>query len=198
LKKLYLTVHSCSFHRNYIKDVRLVVLATKKFAKESDKKCNSFAVSVSRSHTTLYLHEKVKQNIIDKIYSSSHLPYTYNGWRTTIIDINGLDRRWAEQKKVLTAQYSHKPTPPTSFPKTTTEKHTGTGVMYTGQGQKMDVDQAKAKGLCFQCGKPGHLARNCSNKPKFQVHTLMAELTKEEKKELAKTLREEGFSGTQQ
>ena len=67
-----------------------------------------------------YLHEQVRQNIIDKIYSSGHLPYTYIGWRTMIIDIDGLDRRWAEQKKALTAQYSHKPTPPTSFPKTTT------------------------------------------------------------------------------
>ena len=40
-----------------------------------------------------YLHEQVRQNIIDKIYSSGHLPYTYIGWRTMIIDIDGLDRR---------------------------------------------------------------------------------------------------------
>src|ERR1700679_1405340 len=76
------------------------------------------------------------------------------------------------------------------------ENQTGTGVTYTGQGQKMDVDQAKAKGLCFRCGKSGHMARNCPDKPKFQVRALTAELTKEEKEELAKTLREEGFSGT--
>jgi Retrotransposon gag protein/Zinc knuckle len=145
-----------------------------------------------------YLHEQVKQSIVDKIYSSGHLPYTYVGWRTMIIDINGLDRRRAEQKKALTAQYSHKPTPPAAFPKTSMEKRTGTGVMYTGQGQKMDVDQAKAKGLCFHCGKPGHMARNCPDKPKLQVRTITAELSKEEKEELAKTLREEGFSGTQQ
>ena len=145
-----------------------------------------------------YLHEQVKQSIVDKIYSSGRLPYTYVGWRTMIIDINGLDRRRAEQKKALTAQYSHKPTPPATFPKTSMEKRTGTGVMYTGQGQKMDVDQAKAKGLCFHCGKPGHMARNCPDKPKLQVCTITAELSKEEKEELAKTLREEGFSGTQQ
>jgi hypothetical protein len=145
-----------------------------------------------------YLHEQVKQGIIDKIYSSSHLPYTYIGWRTTIIEIDGLDRRWAEQKKALATQYSHKPTPAASYLKTATEKRTGTGVTYTGQGQKMDIDQAKAKGLCFCCGKPGHMARNCPNKPKFQVRAITTELSKEEKEELAKTLREEGFSGTQQ
>jgi Retrotransposon gag protein len=145
-----------------------------------------------------YLHEQVKQSIIDKIYGSGRLPYTYVGWRTMIIDIDGLDRRRAEQKKGLSTQYSHKPTPPAAFPKTATEKRTGTGVTYTGQGQKMDVDQAKAKGLCFRCSKPSHLARNCPDKPKFQVHSLMAELSKEEKEELAKTLQEEGFSETQQ
>ena len=145
-----------------------------------------------------YLHEQVKQSIVDKIYSSGCLPYTYVGWRTMIIDINGLDRRRTEQKKALTAQYSHKPAPLASFPKTSTEKRTGSGVTYTGQGQKMDVDQAKAKGLCFCCNKPGHMARNCPDKPKFQVCAITAELSKEEKEELAKTLCEEGFSGTQQ
>jgi hypothetical protein len=145
-----------------------------------------------------YLHEQVKSNIIDKIYGSGHLPYTYHGWRTTIIDINGLDRRRAEQKRALSAQYSHKPTLPASFPKTATEKRTGTGVTYTGQGQKMDIDQAKAKDLCFRCSKTGHMARNCPDKPKFQVRALKAELSKEEKEELAKTLREVGFLGTQQ
>ena len=62
----------------------------------------------------------------------------------------------------------------------------------------MDIDQARAKGLCFRCEKPGHMAQNCPDKPKFQVCSLMAELTKEEKEELAKTLHEEGFSATQQ
>jgi Retrotransposon gag protein len=58
-----------------------------------------------RNHNNVlvrYLHGQVKQSIVDKIYSSGHLPYTYMGWRTMIIDIDGLDRRRAEQKKVLT------------------------------------------------------------------------------------------------
>jgi Zinc knuckle/Retrotransposon gag protein len=145
-----------------------------------------------------YLHEQVKTGIIDKIYSGGQLPTSYQEWRAAIINIDGLERRRAEQKRAWSMQHPQKSPSPGSYPKTTTEKRTGTGVTYTGQGQKMDVDQAKAKGLCFRCGKPGHMARNCPDKPKFQVRTLTAELTKEEKEELAKTLREEGFSGTQQ
>jgi Zinc knuckle/Retrotransposon gag protein len=145
-----------------------------------------------------YLHEQVKTSIIDKVYSSGQLPTSYQEWRAAIINIDGLERRRAEQKKAWSMQHPQKLPTPGSYPKTTTERRTGTGVTYTGQGQKMDVDQAKAKGLCFRCGKPGHMARNCPDKPKFQVRALTAELTKEEKEELAKTLREEGFSGTQQ
>ena len=145
-----------------------------------------------------YLHEQVKWGIVDKIYSSGHLPSTYQEWRSVIINVDGLDHRRAEQKKAQSAQHLRKVAPPASFPKAVAEKCTGTGVTYTGQGQKMDVDQAKAKGLCFRCGKSGHMAWNCPDKPKFQVRALTAELTKEEKEELAKTLREKGFSGTQQ
>jgi Zinc knuckle len=135
-----------------------------------------------------YLHEQVKWSIVDKIYSSGHLPNTYQEWRSAIVNVNGLDHRRPEQKKAQNAQHPRKAAPPASFPKTTTEKHTGTGVTYTGQGQKMDVDQARAKGLCFRCGKSGHMAQNCPDKPKFQVRALTAELMKEEKEELAKML----------
>jgi Retrotransposon gag protein/Zinc knuckle len=145
-----------------------------------------------------YLHEQIKWSTVDKIYSSGHLPSTYQEWRAAIINVDGLERRRAEQKKMLSAQHPRKPATPGSFPKTTTEKKTGTGVTYTGQGQKMDIDKAKAQGLCFRCGKSGHISRNCPDKSKFQVRALAAELSKEEKEELARTLREEGFSGTQQ
>jgi Retrotransposon gag protein/Zinc knuckle len=118
-----------------------------------------------------YLHEQVKWSIVDKIYSSGHLPNTYQEWRSAIINVDRLDWRRTEQKKILSAQHPRKAATPGSFLKTTTEKRTGTGVTYTGQGQKMDVDQAKAKGLCFRCSKSGHMARNCPDKPKFQVHT---------------------------
>jgi Retrotransposon gag protein len=38
-----------------------------------------------------YLHEQVKWSIVDKIYSSGHLPNTYQEWRSAIINVDGLD-----------------------------------------------------------------------------------------------------------
>jgi len=82
---------------------------------------------------------------------------------------------------MFTSLYAHKPT---STPKPITEKRTSTRVTYTGQGQKMDLDAAWAKGICFRCGKPGHMSKNCPDKGKF-----VTELTEDEKKEMVQTLK---------
>ncbi|KIM78551.1 hypothetical protein PILCRDRAFT_90664 [Piloderma croceum F 1598] len=116
-----------------------------------------------------YIHEQVKSSIIDKIYAGRQLPGDYSDWKMSVINIDGLDRRRAEQRKALSVQYSHPMPKPALFPKAVTEKKTGTGITYTGQGQKIDLDAAKAKGLCFGCRKPGHMQRDCLNKKKFQV-----------------------------
>jgi hypothetical protein len=41
---------------------------------------------------------------------------------------------------------------------------TGTGMVYGGQGQKMDLDKARTEGLCFRCRGKGYMSRNCPTK----------------------------------
>ena len=65
---------------------------------------------------------------------------------------------------------------------------TGTGITYSGAGQKMDIDKARQSGLCFRCGKPGHISRNCPDQKGFQIRSIVEGLTDEEKKELKKEL----------
>jgi len=70
---------------------------------------------------------------------------------------------------------------------------TPTPAPQTDQPPKVELDVARAKGLCFRCGKQGHISRNCPDKKQFQVRTLVAELTDEEKREAMEALKKEGF-----
>jgi len=65
--------------------------------------------------------------------------------------------------------------------------------LQTDRPPKVELDVARAKGLCFRCGKPGHMSRNCPDKGKFQVRSLVSELTDDEKREAMEALRKEGF-----
>jgi Retrotransposon gag protein/Zinc knuckle len=140
-----------------------------------------------------YLNEQVKSSIIDKIYALGRLPTCYKEWKEAILNIDGLERRRAEQKKFVSAQHSN-PTPRTNPPpRTPTERKTTPAPQTADRAPKVELDVARAKCLCFRCGKPGHMSRNCPDKGKFQVCSLVTELTDEEKKEGMETLRKEGF-----
>jgi hypothetical protein len=112
------------------------------------------------------LHDAIKNTTIDHIYTQSPLPASYQTWKTQILAIDGLQRRRAEQKKSQAHFTINKPTP--HFVKKpdapVTQTKTGTGTVYGGQGQKMDLNKAKAEGLCFRCGGKGHMSRNCPTK----------------------------------
>jgi hypothetical protein len=112
------------------------------------------------------LHDAIKNTTIDHIYTQSPLPASYQTWKTQILAIDGLQRRRAEQKKSQAHFTINKPAQ--HFVKRpdapVTQTKTGTGTVYGGQGQKMDLDKAKAEGLCFRCGGKGHMSRNCPTK----------------------------------
>jgi hypothetical protein len=112
------------------------------------------------------LHDAIRNTTIDHIYTQYPLPADYQAWKTQILAIDGLQRRRAEQKKSQAhftinkpaQHFVRKPDAPV------TQTKTGTGTVYGGQGQKMDLDKAKAEGLCFRCGGKGHMSRNCQTK----------------------------------
>ena len=66
---------------------------------------------------------------------------------------------------------------------------TGTGILYGGQGMRMDVNKARAEGRCFKCRKIGHISRNCPEQ-KVQVRAT----TQEEQENQT----EKGFQDAQQ
>jgi hypothetical protein len=140
-----------------------------------------------------YLNEQIKPSIIDKIYAVGKLPKRYKEWKEAVLNIDGLERRRAEQKKFVSAQHFNPTTRTNPPPRTPAERKTTPAPQAIDRVPKIELDVARAKGLCFRCGKAGHMSRNCPDKGKFQVRSLVTELTDEEKKEAAETLRKEGF-----
>jgi hypothetical protein len=140
-----------------------------------------------------YLLEQVKSSVIDKLYAVGKLPRYYQDWKEAILNIDGLERQRDEQKKFISTQHFN-PTPRANPPpRAPTERRTTPAPQMTDQAPKVELDVAKAKGLCFRCGKPRHMSRNCPDRGKFQVHSLVNELTDEEKKEAMEALKKEGF-----
>jgi hypothetical protein len=140
-----------------------------------------------------YLNEQVKSSIIDKIYAVGRLPARYKEWKEAILNIDGLERRRTEQKKFVSAQHFNPTTRTNPSPRAPTERRATPAPQTTDRAPKVELDVARARGLCFRCGKPGHMSRNCPDKGKFQVRSLVTELTDEEKKEAMEALKKEGF-----
>jgi hypothetical protein len=137
---------------------------------------------------TKLLQDNVKASIINAIHAQHPLPTTYTEWKTQIIMLDSQVRRRAEQKMFVFGSFQ-KPTPRRPDAPLATQTKTGTGVVYGGQGQKMDLNMAKAQGACFQCGQKGHMAQYCPQK-RTQVQALVDGLSEEERKELMHTLGE--------
>ena len=70
----------------------------------------------------------------------------------------------------------------------------------------MDIGQAKAQGLCFNCHQKGHMCRNCPLKKKAMVQQMWSEMSEGDSAEMTsefatvsdKTPKESDFSQPQQ
>ena len=89
------------------------------------------------------------------------------------------------------------------IPVPSTSVKTSTGTTFGGQGQPMDLSQAKSQGLCFTCHQKGHISRNCPQKRKAMVRQMLGEMSDAERAELVQVKEEkkedtQGFQQPQQ
>ena len=48
----------------------------------------------------------------------------------------------------------------------------------------MDISQAKAQGLCFNCHQKGHMSRNCPVRKKAMVRQMWYEMSESDRAEM--------------
>ena len=52
----------------------------------------------------------------------------------------------------------------------------------------MDIGQAKAQGLCFNCHQKGHMSRNCPTRKKAMVRQILSEMSEGDRVEMTSEL----------
>jgi len=158
------------------------------------------------------LRDNLDKEVVRAIYHQREMPKTYAEWKEHATQIdrhikefekgapgrNEMPRfqpRWMQDRRAELRMERFVPGPVNKEGPSGVDR--GEGQVYGGPGQPMDVDRSRgAPGrpiICYNCSKPGHLARNCREPQKPRSAQRVREVvTKEDVRVLMEELKLEG------
>ena len=118
------------------------------------------------------LERSMRPGLIRRVYAGDKIPDTYEGYKEKVLSVYQLEQRLRALGLDTPRHGASQTSPAAPKPASATpagqsgglapgDRRDGTGITYGGQGQPMALDEARSRGLCFKCGKSGHVARYC-------------------------------------
>ncbi|SJL12543.1 uncharacterized protein ARMOST_15971 [Armillaria ostoyae] len=142
-----------------LKTIRQGRRPVQEFFIEFDRLRQDAGWSEDEDYVATLLPRALNNRLVEKIYYFSlpgrEVPTTYQGWKERALELDA--RYW--QGRIMSAARSDGSSSGKGTPR---EGSIVDGEVATSDGG-MDTAEMRRRGLCFNCGKHGHLARNCRN-----------------------------------